>query len=121
MTLRVEYSNEGSDPALDASLIITLPTALQNATLLDAVSVPDLNLDKATPAGCDSPGHPATGPAGGDPLFVEGGRGRVPALLRLANGTGYMKLGDIKGELRSSSPDADSSNNARSQGGDDIR
>ncbi|MBP7963025.1 MAG: DNRLRE domain-containing protein [Caldilineaceae bacterium] len=115
VTLRVEYRNEGSDPALDASLIITLPTALRNATLLDAIGVPDLNLDKATPPGVMALGTLQPGQRGVI-LYswkVEEGESLHSAA---ANGIGYMKLGDIKGELRSSSPDADPSNNARSRG-----
>ena len=50
VSLRIHYRNEGSDPLVDSRIVLTLPTVLQNATLLGAVSVPDLGtLDTTSP------------------------------------------------------------------------
>lgn len=112
--LRVEYSNEGADPALDSSLMLTLPTELQNAALLDVVSVPDLGVDKATPwplaLGTLQPGQRG--------VIVYSWKVEEGESRRSLAGidSGYLKIGDIKGELHSSSPDADPSNNIRNKG-----
>ncbi|MFZ1757012.1 MAG: DNRLRE domain-containing protein, partial [Caldilineaceae bacterium] len=108
--LRVEYSNEGSDPALGSSLIITLPTALQNATPMDVVSVPDLNLDKATPPGVISLGTLQPGQRGVILYSWKVEEGESARSLSAGN-PAYLKLGDIKGEVRSSSPEASPANN----------
>ena len=48
--LRIQYANHGSEPLVDSSLFITVPVALQNATLLNVVSVPNLGpLDASSP------------------------------------------------------------------------
>ncbi len=50
VSLRIHYRNQGSDPLVDSRIVLTLPTVLQNATLLRAVSVPDLGaLDTDSP------------------------------------------------------------------------
>lgn len=112
--LRVEYGNEGSDPALDASLTLTVPAGLKDAALLDVVSVPDLGVDKATPwpltLGTLQPGQ--RGVIVYSWKVEEGESARSSA----AFDSGYLKIGDIKGELHSSSPDADPSNNIRNKG-----
>jgi len=115
VTLRVEYSNGGADPALDSSLTITLPAALKNATMLDAVSLPDLNLDKATPPSLITLGTLQPGQRGVIIYSWKVEEGKSMRSLGAVD-TGFIKLGDIKGEVRSSSPDADPSNNARSKG-----
>lgn len=115
VTLRVEYSNEGSDPALETSLLITLPTGLKNATLLDVVSVPDLNLDKATPPSLLTLGTLQPGQRGVILYSWKVEEGESQRTLSAGN-PAYLKFGSIKGEVLSSSPDADPSNNARSRG-----
>ncbi|WP_141611224.1 DNRLRE domain-containing protein [Litorilinea aerophila] len=49
LTLKIEYHNNGSEAALDNILTITRSASLQNATILDVVSVPNLGIDKSTP------------------------------------------------------------------------
>jgi len=49
VALRIGYANNGSEPLVDGSLTITLPTVLANATLLDVISTPDLGLEKRSP------------------------------------------------------------------------
>ncbi len=65
VNLRIHYRNEGSDPLVDSRIVLTLPAGLQNATLLGAVSVPDLGtLDSSSPIevalGALAPGQQGT-------------------------------------------------------------